>query len=216
MFISPVVSNSGVTFDDLQPHSDPYFSERSLQEISTYTSSNQAAINEVQTASLRHFGGGNEVQVVTFGPGYAPTAAIQPLTLAINAAPSATSRGGAQETGNTVTIATGNPHTLQVGDSVTVAGVAAAAYNGTWTVTAVPSSRSFQYSNPATGLPTSGGGTVTLAAPGATESGNTVTFRTALAHGRSVGDVVTVSGVGVAGYNGTYTITAVASPRSFE
>ena len=43
-------------------------------------SSNQAAINEVQTASLRHFGGGNEVQVVTFGPGYAPAATIQPLT----------------------------------------------------------------------------------------------------------------------------------------
>ena len=54
--------------------------ERSLQEISTYTSSNQAAINEVQTASLRHFGGGNEVQVATFGPGFAPTATIQPLT----------------------------------------------------------------------------------------------------------------------------------------
>src|SRR4051812_25510791 len=214
---SSVMAYAGICLtDDLQAHSDPYFSQRSLQEISTYTSSNQAAINEVQTASLRHFGGGNEVQVVTFGPGYAPTATVQPLSLAINAAPNATSRGGAQETGNTVTIATGNPHTLQVGDTVTVAGVAAAAYNGTWTVTAVPSSRSFQYSNPATGLPTSGGGTVTLAAPGATESGNTVTFRTSLAHGRSVGDVVTVSGVGVAAYNGTYTITAVASPRSFE
>ena len=48
--------------DDLQAHSDPYFSQRSQQEISTYTSSNQAAINEVQTASLRHFGGGNEVR----------------------------------------------------------------------------------------------------------------------------------------------------------
>ena len=68
--------------DDLQAHSDPYFSERSLQEISTYTSSNQAAINEVQTASLRHFGGGNEVQVVTFGPGYQQAATIQPLTVA--------------------------------------------------------------------------------------------------------------------------------------
>ena len=67
--------------DDLQPHSDPYFSQRSLQEISTYTSSNQAAINEVQTVSLRHFGGGNEIQVVTFGPGYAQAATIQPLSL---------------------------------------------------------------------------------------------------------------------------------------
>ena len=214
---SSVMAYAGICLtDDLQAHSDPYFSQRSQQEISTYTSSNQAAINEVQTASLRHFGGGNEVQVVTFGPGYAPTATVQPLSLAINAAPNVTSRGGAQETGNTVTIATGNPHTLQVGDTVTVAGVATAAYNGTWTVTAVPSSRSFQYTNPTAGLATSGGGTVTLAAPGATESGNTVTFRTALAHGRSVGDVVTVSGVGVAAYNGTYTITAVPSPRSFE
>ena len=48
--------------DDLQPHSDPYFSQRSLQEISTYTASNQLAINEVQGVALRHFGGGNEVQ----------------------------------------------------------------------------------------------------------------------------------------------------------
>src|SRR4029079_12489553 len=123
--------------DDLQPHSDPYFSQRSQQEISTYTSSNQSAINEVQTASLRHFGGRKALQVVTFGPGYAPTATIQPLSLAINAAPNVTSRGGAQETGSTVTIATANPHTLQAGDSVVVSGVAAAGYNGMWTVTAV-------------------------------------------------------------------------------
>ena len=124
----------------------------------------------MQTASLRHFGGGNEVQVVTFGPGYAPAATIQPLSLAINAAPSAASLGGAQENGNTVTIATGpDAHTLQVGDVVTIAGVGVAGYNGTLTVTAVPTSRSFQYTNPITGLATSGGGTVTLAVPGATE-----------------------------------------------
>ena len=62
---SSIMAYAGICLtDDLQPHSDPYFSQRSLQEMSTYTSSNQAAINEVQTASLRHFGGGNEVQVV--------------------------------------------------------------------------------------------------------------------------------------------------------
>ena len=78
---SSIMAYAGICLtDDLQPHSDPYFSERSQQEITTYTSSNQAAINEVQTASLRHFGGGNEVQVVTFGPNFAPTATIQPLT----------------------------------------------------------------------------------------------------------------------------------------
>jgi Metallo-peptidase family M12B Reprolysin-like len=214
---SSVMAYAGICLtDDLQPHSDPYFSQRSLQEISTYTSSGQAAINEVQTASLRHFGGGNEVQVVTFGPGYAPANTIQPLTLNINAAPSATSRGGAEEVGNTVTIATSAVHTLQVGDTVTVAGVGVAGFNGTWTVTAVPSTRSFQFTNPTAGLAISGGGTVTLNAPGATESGTTATIRTSLAHGRSVGDWVTISGVGVAGYNGTFQITGVPTPRSFE
>jgi hypothetical protein len=170
----------------------------------------------VQTASLRHFGGGNESQVVTFGPGYSQAAAIQPLTVAINAAPSATSRGGAEEHGNTVTIATPSAHTLQVGDTVTISGVGVADYNGTWTVTAVPTTRSFQYTNPVSGLATSGGGTVALAAPGLTESGNTVTVRTSAVHNRSVGDIVTIANAGVAGYNGTFAITAVPSSRSFQ
>jgi hypothetical protein len=214
---SSIMAYAGICLtDDLQPHSDPYFSERSQQEISTYTSSNQNPINEVQTVSLRHFGGGNEVQVATFGPGYSQAATVQPLTLTINAAPSATSRGGAEENGNTVTIATSATHTLQVGDVVTISGVGVAGYNGTFTVTAVPSTRSFQYTNPISGLATSGGGTVTLAAPGATETGATVTIRTAAAHNRSVGDIVTIAGVGVGGYNGTFTITAVPSPRSFQ
>jgi reprolysin-like metallo-peptidase family M12B len=214
---SSIMAYAGICLtDDLQRHSDPYFSQRSQQEITTYTTSNQLAINEVQTTSLRHFGGGNEVQTVTFGPGYSQVATVQPLTVTINAAPSATSRGGAEEHGTTVTIATPSAHTLQVGDTVTIAGVGEAGYNGTFTVTAVPTTRSFQYTNTVSGLPTSGGGTVALAAPGLTESGNTVTVRTAAAHNRAVGDVVTIAGAGVAGYNGTFAVTAVPSPRSFE
>jgi hypothetical protein len=202
--------------DDEQPHSDGYFSERSQQEINAYVSSSQSPINEVQTVSLRHFGGGNETQVVTFGPGYAKTASITPLSLTINAAPSATSRGGAQETGTTVTIATSSAHTLQVGDTMTVAGVAEPGYNGTFTVTAVPSTRSFQYTNSVSGLPVSGGGTATPAIPGASSSGTTATIHTSTPHGRSVGDVVVISGVGVGGYNGTFTVTAVPSPTTFQ
>ncbi len=216
---SSVMAYAGICLtDDLQRHSDPYFSQRSQQEISTYTSSNQAAINEVQTASLRHFGGGNEVQTVTFGPGYQQAATIQPLTVAIGGVPSATQLGGATEDGNTVTIATGATgatHTLQPGDVVTISGVANAGYNGTFTVTSVPSTRSFTYTNPISGLPRSGGGTITLAVPGLRETGNTVTVSTAAAHGRSVGDIVAIAGAGNAGYNGTFAVTSVPTPRTF-
>jgi hypothetical protein len=151
---SSIMAYAGICLtDDLQRHSDPYFSQRSQQEITTYTSSNQTAINEVQTASLRHFGGGNEVQQVTFGPGYQQASTIQPLTVTIGAAPSATQLGGATEDGNTVTISTGAAgpvHRLQPGDVVTISGVPVAGYNGTWTVDAVPTTRSFTYTNPAT------------------------------------------------------------------
>ncbi len=100
---SSIMAYAGIcATDDLSPHSDPYFYQRSLQEISTYTSSNQAAINEVQSAALRHFGGGNEVQVATFGPGFQPTNAIQPLTVAIGAAPNGTTQlGGLSQSGTT-------------------------------------------------------------------------------------------------------------------
>ena len=33
-------------------------------------------------------------------------------------------------------------------------------------------------------------------------------------HGRAVGDIITITGVGVAGYNGTFTITGVPTPRT--
>jgi hypothetical protein len=212
-----VMAYAGICLtDDLQPHSDPYFSQRSQQEITTYVASAQAAINEVQTVALRHFGGGNEVQVVTFGPGYSTAHAIAPLTSAINAVPSATSRGGAMQEGSTVTIATAAAHSLLPGDVVTIAGVAEPGYNGTFTLTAVPTTRSFQFEHSVTGLPVSGGGTVTPAVPGASSAGTTATIRTTVPHGRSVGDVVTITGVGNPGYNGTAAITAVPSPRTFQ
>ncbi len=213
---SSIMAYAGIcATDDLQPHSDPYFSQRSLQEISTYTSSTQAAINESHTVSLRHFGGGNETQVVTFGPGYGPTSTIQPLTVAIGAAPSATQLGGLDQTGTTVTVSTGAAgptHTLQPGDSITISGAGNPGYNGTWTVDTVLTSRAFTYTNPTTGLPRTGGGTIRLNAPGLSQVGNTATVRTVAAHNRSVGDIVVIPG---GAYAGTWTITAVPSARSF-
>ncbi|CAM3979927.1 M12 family metallo-peptidase [Kibdelosporangium persicum] len=43
--------------DNLQPHSDPYWSQRSFTEITTFTSTPRAPINEVQNIGLRDFDG---------------------------------------------------------------------------------------------------------------------------------------------------------------
>jgi hypothetical protein len=49
--------------DNLQPHSDPYWSQRSFENITAYVTSNQPAINEVQTASLRDFDGTDSFRI---------------------------------------------------------------------------------------------------------------------------------------------------------
>ena len=59
--------------------------------------------------------------------------------------------------------------------------------------------------------------TVAIAAAptGATEVGTTATFTTTSAHRLGVGAVVTVTGVGVAGYNGTWVVTAIPSTTTY-
>lgn len=59
------------------------------------------------------------------------------------------------------------------------------------------------------------GAAVTVAASGATETGTTATFTTTATHNLAVGRVVVVSGVPVAGYNGTWSVAAVLSPTQF-
>jgi hypothetical protein len=41
--------------DNVQPHSDPYWSQRSFDEIVAYTSGAEATLNEVQAVALRNF-----------------------------------------------------------------------------------------------------------------------------------------------------------------
>jgi len=51
---------------------------------------------------------------------------------------------------------------------------------------------------------------------GAVESGNMVTLNTLSPHGLAVGQAITVSGVMVAGYNGTFMVAAVPTPTSLS
>jgi len=100
-----------------------------------------------------------------------------------------------------------------VGDSVTIAGVSVAGYNGTFTVTGRGAGR-FTYFDPTAGLPTGTGGTFTdtttagtaQTITSATETGPTTVTITSTAS-PTVGDTVVISGVTPAGYNGTFTVT---------
>jgi hypothetical protein len=53
--------------DNLQPHSDPYWSHRSYTEITNYVTATRPAINEVQTVSLRDFDTDGDSFTVNFG-----------------------------------------------------------------------------------------------------------------------------------------------------
>jgi hypothetical protein len=81
---------------------------------------------------------------------------VETFSFPIVAAPA-----GATESGNTVTITTIDPNHFTVGDTVIVAGVAVAGYNGSFPITAV-TDKTVSYTATTTGLAASGGGTAAV------------------------------------------------------
>ncbi|HLZ50816.1 MAG TPA: hypothetical protein VKP61_08705 [Candidatus Acidoferrum sp.] len=164
----------------------------------------------------RQFDDTNFDRVSQSGPGGAPTVVDENVIVTVTASPNgatqpaavtiAASPSGATENGFLVTITTTTPHGLSAGQSVTIAGVGVAGYNGTYAVVAAPSGTQFTYIAGASGLAASGGGTAASA---------TATVQTISAHGLVVGQLVTTSGIGVAGYNGTFPVTAVPDSTHF-
>jgi uncharacterized repeat protein (TIGR01451 family) len=78
----------------------------------------------------------------------------------------AASPTGATESGSTVTITTTAAHHFFAGQSVIIAGVGVAGYNGTFTILTTPTATTFTYTDGTTGLAASGGGTATVNVPG--------------------------------------------------
>ena len=64
--------------DNLQPHSDPYWSQRSYDEITALVTGVRPAVNEVQTISLRGFDGSDALTLTFKG------ATIGPFTRGVN------------------------------------------------------------------------------------------------------------------------------------
>ena len=164
----------------------------------------------------RQYDDTNFDRVSQSGPGAGPTVVDENVIVAISASPSgatqsaavtiAASPTGAAENGFLVTITTTSAHGLSAGQSVTVSGVGVSGYNGTFPVVATPSSTTFTYIAGVSGLAASGSGSAASA---------TATIQTTAAHGFVVGQLVTMSGIGVAGYNGTFAVTAVPDSTHF-
>jgi type IV pilus assembly protein PilY1 len=111
------------------------------------------------------------------------------------------------------TVTTTTDHGFVAGNTVTISGANAAAYNGAVTVVTVPTTKSFTFTTPDY-PPTPATGTYSASVPLApvvvsslTRSQNTVTVTTSTAHGYVTGDSIVIAGAAQSAYNGTFTIT---------
>ena len=114
-----------------------------------------------------------------------------------------------QISSNVATLITSADHKFAVGDSVVIASLDAT-FNGTYTITTVPSATSFQFAKTNIDVSSARVGDQTFSINNKSIVSNIATLQTTTTHTYIVGNSVVVTGVDST-FNGTYTITAVTS-----
>jgi hypothetical protein len=119
---------------------------------------------------------------------------------------------------NTATLTTSEPHGFVVGEKVVVENVDST-FNGTYTITSLPSNSTFTYAKTASDLISTAVTDATVRAGSRQIKsrqlvGNSVTITTVSTHGVILGERVTITGVG-SPFDGTYTVTSIPTNTSF-
>lgn len=169
-------------------------------------------------------GKGNTWRVTQDAPGQPPGAVESNVSQSIVAAPNGliSDPGVAvtsmSETGNLVTVLTPTAsfgalqiNAMRMGDVFQISAAGVAAYNGTWQIASIlvgGTTTTITFVHPSSGLATTLAGTIKLPM---------VVVRPSADLDVSLGDLLNISGAGVAGYNGTWEIRAIipGAPNRF-
>jgi hypothetical protein len=125
------------------------------------------------------------------------------------------------KTNNVVTLTTPTAHGFEVGEKVKVENVDSSTFDGTYTITAVPSGTTFSYAKTGSDViattvvnPLARVRPISRKIKGSQLSSNIATITTVSAHGMVIGESITITGLAV-DFNGTYTVLSTPSTNTF-
>jgi hypothetical protein len=112
---------------------------------------------------------------------------------------------------NVYTYTTAAAHGFAIGDTVVIAGSSVTGWNGTYSITSVPTTTTFTVN----GATSAGYGATTWSSGTATSIKSIYTYTTSAAHGYTAGTSVGVSGAANAAYNGLFLVLSAPTTTTF-
>ncbi len=204
--------SSGITVR-VTPSTAVVGTSETIQFFATVIGSSNSAV----TWAVNDISGGNPTvgTISTNGLFLAPASPPTSSTAAIITNGATRAFNGAVRSSNVVTITTVAAHAFAISQSVTISGASDSTFNGTFSITSVPTTTSFTYAQTGSNA-SSSGGTATSGSNSATiATTSVVTIVTSTAHGFIVGQSVTIAGVSDTSFNGTFTIASVPAAATF-